>query len=329
MIKKKLIFAIVFILLIIFPVVLNQFYNYLLVPVSKIESPQIFVVKPGQSVRDIAENLSGAKLVKSALAFRLLVAEMSIAKTIQAGDFRFSPNLSSRQIAEELTHGAIDIWITLPEGLRIEEQAQIIESKLRTSSNDNYQFDKKEYITGAREGYMFPDTYLISKDAAASDVINRLKGTFSQKVDAKILAYGAKNNLSEDEVVILASLVEKEAKTDAERPIIAGILLNRLKMGMVLQVDATVSYAKGYDSAKNTWWSAPTMEDYKFVKSPYNTYLVSGLPPKPIANAGLESIRAAAEPAETDYLYYLHDSEGKIHYAKTVDEHNRNIQEFL
>ena len=325
--KKFLVFSILFVVLILAPIVLNQYYNYLLKSRSIQESFQIFIIKPGQPIAQIAKNLQDAEIIKNALAFRLLVARMGIAKNIQYGDFRLSPHQSSRQIAEFLTHGAIDVWITFPEGLRVEEMAQIVEAKLRVPTNDKYQFDKEEFVKIAKEGYMFPDTYLIPKDAAAQDVTKRLRQTFDEKVAKNLLV--TSSGLSEDEIVILASLIEKEAKSDEERSIIAGILLNRLDVGMALEVDATVSYAKGYDSANNTWWPTVTVADYKSVKSSYNTYLNTGLPPAPIASPGLESIRSAASPQETDYFYYLHDSKGKIHYAKTVEEHNQNIQQFL
>ena len=327
--KKLFIFPIIFILLIITPVVLNQYYNHLLKPAANDETPQIFVVKPGQPVVQIAQNLGKEGLIKNALAFRFLVAQIGITKNIQAGDFRLSPQMSSREIATLLTHGAIDVWITFPEGTRVEEMAKIIEAKLKTPENDKYSFDKKEFIKGAKEGYLFPDTYLIAKDATAQTIVDRLLTTFGEKVDPKILEKGARNNLTSQEVVILASLIEREAKTNEERPIIAGILLNRASEGIALEVDATVRYAKGYDSAKNTWWAPITTQDYQSVKSQFNTYLHPGFPPSPIANPGLESIRAAAEPADTDYFYYLHDSKGKIHYAKTIEEHNRNIRDFL
>src|SRR3989338_3716965 len=254
---------------------------------------------------------------------------MGVAKNMQAGDFRFSPNMSAREIAQLLTHGAIDVWITLPEGLRVEEQAQIIENNLNFGANESFAFDKAEYIKIAKEGYMFPDTYLIPKDATAQDVAGKLEETFDAKVDEDFLEEGGKNNLSTDDVVILASLLEREAKTNEEKPIIAGILLNRLEAGMPLQVDATVQYAKGYDTAQNAWGPTVTVAEYQSVKSAYNTYLFVGFPPKPIANPGLESIKTAANPAQTDFFYYMHDREGKIHYAETDDEHQRNIEKYL
>ncbi|MBI3282676.1 endolytic transglycosylase MltG [Candidatus Curtissbacteria bacterium] len=327
--KKLPIFAIIFIILILTPVAFNQYYNYQLQAPSTDSTLMRFVIKPGQPVTQIAKNLKEAGLVKNALAFRLLVAQMGIGKNIQAGDFRLAPNMPARDLAGELTHGAIDIWITFPEGLRVEEIAEIVQNSLRTAENEKYAFDKKEFIKIAEEGYMFPDTYLIAKDATAADIATRLRTTFDEKVDEKLLTSGSKNNLTSQDLVILASLIEREAKTNQERPVIAGILVNRLNAGIALQVDATVQYAKGYDSAKNSWWPAVSPADYDSVDSLYNTYLHPGLPPTPIANPGLESIRAAAEPADTDYLYYLHDSDGKIHYAETIEEHNKNIKDFL
>ena len=254
---------------------------------------------------------------------------MGIGKNIQAGDFRLSSSMSSREIASELTHGAIDIWVTLPEGLRIEEQAKLIEEKLNFSSNDMYQFKKIEFIEIAEEGYMFPDTYLIPKDATASDVADLLRTTFDQKVDSSVFSNGRKNGLTENQLITLASIIEREARREDEKPIISGIITNRLRDGIALQIDATVQYAKGYDDVNQTWWSQITTADYQSVKSAYNTYRNPNLPPGPISNPGLESINAAASPQETPYYYYLHDSDGNIHYAKTIDEHEQNIQDYL
>lgn len=327
--KKLIIFALLFVILILTPIGLNQYYKFLLQPITRTGEEKMFIVKPGASVAQIAKNLEKEKLIKNALAFRLLVAQMGIGKTIQAGDFRLMPTMSSRQIAQELTHGAIDIWITFPEGLRVEEMADKIEAKLKNPTNDKYQFDKKEFLKLAKEGYMFPDTYLIAKDATAKDIATRLTTTFDEKVDQKLLGKGKQNNLTAEEVITLASLIEREARTDEEKAVIAGILINRLNAGIALQVDATVQYAKGYSAANNTWWPQVTTDDYQSVRSPYNTYLAPGLPPGPISSPGLASIRAAAEPQDTPYLYYLHDTKGKIHYAKTVDEHNENIKKYL
>lgn len=308
------------------PVVLNQYYNVLLGakdPSSQKE--QIFVIPPGQAVVTVAEGLEAQGLIKNAFAFRLLVAQMGITKTIQAGDFKMSPAQTSREIAEELTHGVVDVWVTLPEGLRIEEQVDIIEEKLKFGSNTNYQFNKKDYLKVAKEGYMFPDTYLIPKDASAKNVVDKLTSTFDEKT--KELLKDNQTDLTNEQIIVLASLIERESRNNEEKAIIAGILNNRLNNGIALQVDATVQYAKGFDG--KSWWPQITLDDYRLVKSPYNTYLSAGLPPKPIANPGIDSITAALNPKDSNYLYYLHDTDGNIHYAKTIDEHNRNVEEFI
>ena len=327
--KRFLIFAIIFVVLILTPVAANLYYNYQLQSPSTDQTPKRFVITPGQPLVKIAQNLKEAGLIKNAFAFRLLVKQMGIEKNIQAGDFRISASLPAREIASLLTHGAIDIWITFPEGQRIEEIAEVIEANLKTSDNEKYIFDKKEFIKIAKEGYMFPDTYLIPKDATAQDIAQRLRNTFDEKIDGKILEKGKEYGFTKEDVVILASIIERESRSAEERPIIAGILINRLGAGMPLQVDATVQYAKGYSSAQDTWWPQITQDDYRSTASLYNTYLHAGLPPAPIANPGIESVRAAAEPAQTPYFYYLHDAEGNVHYAKTQEEHERNIQEFL
>lgn len=327
---KKYIFALLFIFLILTPIAANQYYKYQLRPVSQSTENKIFIIKPGQPLTQIAQNLQKAGLIKNALMFRFYVEQSGIAKTIQAGDFRIAPSMSAKDIAQQLTHGAIDVWITFPEGRRVEEMAQIIENSLKTQGNDEYSFDKNEFIKTAKEGHMFPDTYLIAKDATAKDIVERLENTFDQKVDKKTLLSGIKNNLTQDQVIVLASIVEREAKTNEERPIIAGILINRLKIGMPLQDDPTVRYAIGYDSSSNSWWNPPVnQDDIANTKSFYNTYLHTGLPPAPICNPGIDSIEAAANPTETDYMYFLEGSDGKIHYAKTGEEHQQNVQKYL
>lgn len=300
----------------------------MLEPVSKVANePKIFIITPGQPLTQVAKNLENENLVKNAFAFRLLVGQMGISRNIQAGDFRLHSQMSSRDIAQELTHGAIDVWVTLPEGLRIEEQAEVVEAKLKFGESENFNFSKKDYVKLAKEGYMFPDTYLIAKDATAAQVSSRLSQTFDEKT--KAILENNQSGLTKEDAIILASLIEREARNAQEKPVIAGILINRLNAGMALQVDATVQYAKGYDSAKNSWWPTITQDDYRSVRSPYNTYLNAGLPPTPISNPGIDSMKAAISPQDSDYFYYLHDSEGKVHYAETVEEHNRNVQEFL
>lgn len=300
------------------PLIALRIYHHLLTPVSTSGSSVIFVINPGESVSKIASDLQQKKLVRSPFAFKLLVARLGVAKKIEAGDFRLSPTMSSQEIALTLTHGALDVWVTIPEGFRSEEIGERLQKSLGINPED---FGK-----AAEEGYMFPDTYLIPKESSADDVAKIMKKNFQNKVDDKLKS-ASSSKLSDKELLILASIVEREARSEGERPVVASVLLNRLNIGMALQADATVQYTLG-KSKNDKWWPPVGQEDYK-VKSKFNTYLSAGLPPSPICNPGLASISAVASPANTDYLYYLHDKDGHVHFAKTLDEHNANIAKYL
>lgn len=285
----------------------------------KSKDSAIFVVQKGMGVKEISNTLKEKGLIKSSVVFFLLVKQLGIDKKIEAGDFRLSPSMSASEIGENLTHGTLDIWVTVPEGKRAAEIAEILKEKIPT-------YDSTWAVTlGSQEGYLFPDTYLIPRDADIEMVVSQMRINFDQKYTTLDTS---NTKLTQEEIVILASLIEREAITDEEKPIIAGILINRLNAGMALQVDATIQYAKGKNPTNKKWWEPVTLEEYKSVISDYNTYLFTGLPPRPISNPGLEAIRAAASPADTDYLYYLHDKDGKIRYAKTLSGHNANIEDF-
>ncbi len=279
----------------------------------------IFVVEKGDGVREISNRLKTKGLIKSSIAFFLMVKQLGLDKKIEAGDFRLNQSMTTQEIAENLTHGTLDIWITIPEGKRAAEIAEILKEKIPT-----YNFSWAN-ILASSEGYLFPDTYLIPKDADITMIIKQMRGIFDQKL-ATIDTNNSK--LTKSQIVTLASLIEREAITDNEKPIIAGILINRLNAAMPLQVDATIQYAKGQNALNKKWWEPVNLEEYRTVASNYNTYLIQGLPPGPISNPGLEALRAAANPADTDYLFYLHDKNRQIRYAKTLQEHNANIEKY-
>lgn len=284
-------------------------------------TPVSFPVQAGDGARVIATNLAAAHLIRSPTAFFLLVKLMGIEKNLQAGDFRLNKAMDSRTVAEQLTHGFEDIWVTTLEGWRNEEIA--------TTLAKNLDLPESEFLKVAREGYMFPDTYRIPRDATAGAIVNMFRTTFDDKVTSAMRAEAKKRGLSMDQVIILASIVEREGRTDEDRPVIAGILLKRLKANWPLQVDATLQYALGYQSSDKSWWKKVLSEDDRSVKSPYNTYATPGLPPGPICNPGLSSVRAVISPKDSDYWYYLHDTSGGVHYAKTIEEHEANISKFL
>ncbi len=280
-------------------------------------SQKMFLITPGAGVRAIANDLKEEGLIRDPIVFFLYTKQTGIDQRIQAGDFRLSPSMSARDIAQELTTGMVDIWITIPEGKRAEEVAAILKENIPTYE-DSWEEELK-----AQEGYLFPETYLIPRDATVESIITLLRNTFEEKYNSI-----ETNNvdLTREEVVILASMIEREVRHTEDLPIVSSIMHNRLEINMPLQIDATIQYAKGENNGK--WWEPVTLEEYKSVKSDYNTYLSYGLPPGPIASPGLNALSAAVNPANTDYLYYITDQTGTNRYAKTYEQHQANIDRF-
>jgi UPF0755 protein len=269
-------------------------------------------VAKGDGVREIAKNLKDAGLVRNQVAFFLL-ERFFVKEKPQAGSFKLSPALSANEIAQKLTVGTEDTWVTIPEGWRSEEILEYLAKVLPG-------FSQNVSVTDWRgsEGKLFPETYLVPKMVMPGAMKQIFLETFDRKIDFPV----------SKEQLILASIVEREARTETDRPKVASVLLNRLQIGMKLDVDATVQYAIGY-TAKDGWWRKElTIDDLKF-QSPYNTYENAGLPPGPICNPGLSSIRAAISPAATKYLYYLTDKNGVTHFATTLEEHNANVAKYL
>lgn len=283
-------------------------------PVDKARNDKrIFVIEKGEGIRSIAKRLKEEGFIKDQIVFFVLVKRGGLEGKIQAGDFRLSPSMNAREVALELTHGTLDVWVTIPEGLRSEEIGQVLKDKIPTYE------DSWAKQLAKNEGYLFPDTYLIPKDSDIDLVIKIMRSNFNKKWEE------IKTSKDMEEVIILASIIEREAKFSQDRPIVAGILARRLALSIPLQADATVQYAIG---SPPNWWKIPTPENLK-IKSPFNTYLNYGPPPSPISNPGLDSIKAAANPVKTNYLYYLSDKDGRMHYAENLEEHNKNIEKYL
>jgi len=290
---------------------------------SQDKTPMIFVVEKGESVSAIARKLESQKLIRNRLAFYLLVKQLGSEKQIQAGDFRLYRTMSAQKLAEELTHGTLDVWLTVIEGMRVEEIAALLSKDLDIPSSV---FIAK---AGPYEGFLFPDTYLIPKGATSEQVITILRRNFDSKVNSSLRSQFKLRGLSLNGAVTLASVLEREAQSLVDKKMVAGILYNRLEIGMPLQVDATVQYLLGYSDQERTWWRKGLSNNDLETESEYNTYLNPGLPPNPIANPGLDSLTAVAYPTTNDFLYYLTDNSGVMHYAKTLDNHNRNIESYL
>lgn len=317
--RKRLLIA--GIVLVVSSVSAFTWFHYAISPVnSQNAETKIFVVQKGEALRSVATRLEQEGLIRSSLAFFLLIKKTGAATVIQAGDFKLSPSMDAANVLNQLQHGRLDTWVTILEGWRKEEVADKVQQELG--------INKDEFLPLAKEGYLFPDTYLIPTDASASAVISILTTNFENKT-ADLLPSFEKQGLSLADAVTLASIVEREGRTKEDRPVIAGILLKRLSIGQALEVDASIQYILGFQESEKTWWKKSILTADKELVSPFNTYRNAGLPPGPISNPGLVSLQAVAEPVESDYFFYIHDKDGIAHYAETLSQHNANVQKYL
>jgi UPF0755 protein len=321
----KIVLASVVAVLVVGGIVGAVVLNSLMQPVNPQASEKVrFVVPQGQSISRIGERLAEAGLVKNPLVFRLLVQRENAAGKIQAGSFLLSASMTPAQLIAEMSKGTDDTWIKLLEGWRREEMAESL-AKLDLPNYDQQEFLE---LTDGKEGYLFPDSYLVQKSIDTEGIVDLLTATFDKKVKTGLAKEIAASGKPLGEIVTMASLLEREAQGAEQMKLVSGVLWNRIDIGMALNVDATLQYIKGYDKVQQQWWSPPLAVD-KELNSPYNTYTNAGMPPAPIANPGLDAIKAALNPSDTDYLYYLHDPKGQIHFAKTLPEHNANVQQYL
>lgn len=315
---KKLVWLII-VLLVLF--LLGKFWwDTQLKNVSSDKSTKVFVIAKGAGVSEIAKKLKEDNLIKSELAFKIYVNQNNLKDKLQAGSFKLSPSMSVPELVKALQTGSEDIWVTLIEGWRVEEMAEEISAKLKVKSEKFLEAAK------GKEGRFFPDTYLFPKDATASYIADTLEKTFDKRFTQDLKAEIRAKGLTEEEGIILASIVEREARSQKVREEVASILLKRFKIGMGLNADATLQYILGYQPNEKSWWKRHLTNGDKKIDSPFNTYLYKGLPPKPICNPSLSSLEAVANAnSNTPYLYYYHDSKGNSYYAKTLEEHNQNV----
>lgn len=289
---------------------------------------QEFEIKSGWGIDRIGQELSNAKLIRSRAAFKITVVTFGISNRVQAGFFRLSPNMTITEIANSLTRASTKtLRVTIPEGLRRQEIALIFENAFK--SVEGKTFSSTEFIsqTADKEGRLFPDTYDFDPKASTSAIVKKLESRYFD-----ILTEANISEADRLKVTILASLLERESAVASEMPEIAGVMENRLAANWPLQIDATVQYAISNSRCKKLdcdWWPETiTRADIETV-SPYNTYKNQGLPPKPISNPGKSALLAAASPKKTSAWFYLHDLNGKIHFANTIEEHNQNVCTYL
>lgn len=293
------------------------FYIAVSAPPRVYPSHTIVTVRDGAGLFEVAQTLKDEGVIRNAAWFRMIIVLLGGTKRLQSGDYYLPYKQSVYAVAERIVHGDHEITrykITVPEGFTDAKIAALFDARFPL-------FSRSEFMKDAKEGYMFPDTYFVGENATATSTIKLMRSTFDSKVfplTGEIAASGH----SLDEIVTMASIVQKEADTKEDMAIVAGILWKRLKQGMPLQADSTLTYVNGKTSA------TLTQSDLAF-SSPYNTYVVKGLPPAPISNPGIEAIEAALHPTDTPYLYFLTGSDGRMYYARTFDEHKQNIQKYL
>lgn len=287
-------------------------------------------IEQGATLDKIVQGLIDSGVLKENWSkyFEIYMKLNKLVPKIQAGVYEIPKNLNIKELASVIQSSQEQsVWITIPEGLRKDEIANIIEQEFSKISDP--QFSSEEFLSlttdstfistleipytvNDLEGYLFPDKYSFSVNANTQDILGILLTNFQRKVGF--------TDTYED--LIVASMVEREGYTSQDRPMIADIIQRRYREGWLLQIDATLLYPK-----KD--WKAPITLADKQDDNPYNTYKKQGYPPTPICNPGLAAIKAVREPKTNNYYYYIHDTNGNVHFARTLDEHNQNVQKYL
>ena len=300
-------------------------------PYKGFAGDEAFVEVPSGAGRTtIEQRLVEAGVVRDALTFRAAVWLSGRARDLKAGEYRFDHAMSASEVVDKLARG--DVYrrmVTFREGLTVAEMAAVFADARLGAAAD---FEKaardpsliRDLDPAARdlEGYLFPDTYALGRTTPASDLIREMIALFTKAATPDWRDAIRKEGLSLREAVTLASLVEKETAVPEERPLVAAVYLNRKKIGMPMQADPTVIYAL----QKSGKYDGNLRRDDLQFDSPYNTYRYPGLPPGPIAAPGKSALEAAAHPAAVDYLYFVSRNDGSHAFAKTLEEHNRNVQ---
>lgn len=303
--KLRIILSLIVLVILFF----SLFFHFILAVPENFPVNTTYTVEKGWGLNSLAQDLKNKDIINSTFWFKTFSVLLGGTKKIVAGDYTLNKKENSFILAERFVAGDFKlepIKITIPEGLNISEIAKILSDKFVKIKEQDF-----IKLASSSEGYLFPDTYLFLPNITSDQVVKEMKQTFIKKVAS-----------STPDIIKMASILELEARTTETRRIVAGILWNRLAKGIPLQVDASFKYING----KTT--KTLTTEDLK-LNSPYNSYVNKGLPPTPISNPGLDSIKAAMTPIKTNYFYFLTDNNGVMHYAKTYDKHLQNKQIYL
>lgn len=301
-----------------------NFYNS---PLNKMMDSVAFTVMQGESVRGVAKNLEEIGLIRSELFFTNLVRLEGKSKTIKSGQYNLNYGMKSTEILTILSRGIVaTVKFTIPEGLHMKQIAELLEKKGIVKAQDFIEagynvslLEKYSIPFNSAEGFFFPDTYIVAKDIDAYQLVEIMIKSFFENLHEIPYKNHSKDELKN--IVIMASLVEREAKLDSERPLIAAVFYNRLKKGKRLESCATVQYILNKTKERLLY------RDLK-IDSPYNTYLYPGLPPGPIANPGIESLNSAIKPADVDYLFFVSKRDGSHYFSNNYQEHLRAIKKY-
>ncbi len=326
---------------IMYPIELFLHRDTLNSPVNDSGMDQPFSISAGESVSMICIRLEQSGLIEDAELLRTYLIYSGLDRQLQSGQFTLNPGMSPIEIVFDLMDATpSEAVITILPGWRIEEVAVNVAGSGLAITQEAFISEAYSpepiYLSFLSvdnlltlEGFLFPGTYQIPREAGLSTVLENILTEFRNNVDDDLINGFTKNGLSIYESVTLASIIEKEAVIDDEKPLIASVFYNRLSQGMRLETDPTVQYAVGYNSDLSTWWKSPLSIEDLGIESPYNTYIVYGLPPTPICNPDLGSLRAVAFPAETPYLYFRAacDGSGRHNFAITYEEHLNNACE--
>jgi UPF0755 protein len=293
---------------------------------------QFVEFKPGDGTQAIGRKLIEAGVVRDRSTFRAALWLTGAARRLQAGEYRFDRPMTPTEVVSKIARGEVYLRaITFPEGLSIAEMSRVYESRGFGPASGFVAAARDLALVadldpGARslEGYLFPETYNLPRRAGAAELVRMMVGRFREVFTPALREAAGARGMTTRQAVTLASLVEKETSRADERPTVAAVYLRRWRIGMPLQCDPTVIYAL---QIAGRYGGNLTKENLA-VDSPYNTYRYPGLPPGPIASPSASSLAAAAEPAESDYLYFVSRNDGSHEFARTLDEHNRNVHRY-
>jgi UPF0755 protein len=293
---------------------------------------QYVEIPPGLGSGAIAARLVDAGVVRDRFTFRVGLWMSGSARRLQAGEYRFDRPMAAREVIDKIARGDVDLQaITFREGLTIAEMAQVFEAggygpaaAFVQAATDVSLVKAIDPAAPDLEGYLFPDTYMVPRKTTAPSLVRVMVGRFQSVAVPQLVDEAARRGLNLRQLVTLASMVEKETSRADERPLVAAVYVNRLKTGMGMQCDPTVIYAL----QRAGRYDGNLRRDDLMFDSPYNTYRYAGLPPGPIAAPGKASLEASARPAATDHLYFVSRNDGSHAFARTLAEHNRNVQKF-